>query len=117
MSFPDPRYYTDTGTTVTGTSISLTNQGWATSCPVITIASPSASGTITDGTVNMVFQGVPSNPLIIDLLSRVIYTSGYANRNVMAGNSTGWLAINPSSTETWTSTVGSMSVTYRSAYI
>lgn len=117
LSFPDPRYYTDAGTTVTGTSLSLTNAGWATSCPVITIASPSSSGTISDGTINMIFQGVPATPLIIDLLSRVIYTGGYANRNVMAGNSNGWLAINPNSTAAWTSTVGSMSTTYRSAYI
>jgi hypothetical protein len=118
MSFPDPRYYTDAGTTVTGTSTTLTNAGWATSCPVITIASPSASGQISDGTVNMIFQGVPTGgALIVDLLSRVIYTSGYANRNVMTGTSNGWLAIDPNSTTTWTSTVGSMSTTYRSAYV
>lgn len=118
MSFPDPRYYTDLGTTVSGTSISLTNSGWATSCPVITVASPSASGVISDGTTNMIFAGVPTGvPFIIDLLSRVIYTNGYANRNVMTGTSNGWVAIEPNSTETWTSTIGSMSVTYRSAYI
>jgi hypothetical protein len=118
MSFPDPRYYTDAGTYQSGTSFDLTNAGWATSCPVITVASPSASGQISDGTVNMIFQSVPTGgSLIIDLLSRVIYTSGYANRNVMTGTSNGWLAIDPNSTTTWTSTIGSMSTTYRSAFI
>ena len=117
MSFPDPRYYTDIATTTTGSTVSLTNQGWATSCPVITVASPSTSGSIIGGGVTMTFQGVTASPLIIDLLSRVIYTNGVANRNVMAGTSTGWLAIEPSSTASWTSTLGSMSVTYRSAYI
>ena len=118
MSFPDPRYYTDAGTSVSGSTISLTNAGWATSCPVITVASPSASGQISDGTVNMIFLGVPTGgPLIIDLLSRVIYTSGYANRNVMTGTSNGYLAIDPNSTTSWTSTIGSMSTTYRNAFI
>jgi hypothetical protein len=118
MSFPDPRYYDDIGTTKTGTSFSVANTGWATSCPVITIASPSASGQISDGTVNMIFSGVPTGgSLIVDLLSRVIYTSGYANRNVMTGTSNGWLAIDPNSSATWTSTVGNMSATYRNAYV
>jgi hypothetical protein len=118
MSFPDPRYYTDAGTTVSGSTISLTNAGWATSCPVITDTSPSASGQISDGTVNMIFLGVPTaGPLIIDLLSRVIYTNGYANRNVMTGTSNGYLSIDANSTASWTSTIGSMSTTYRSAFI
>ena len=117
MSFPDPRYYSDSGTTVTGSSVSLTNNGWATSCPVITIASPSASGTITDGTITMQFAAVSGGALVIDLLSRVIYVGGFPVRNVMTASSNGWLAIEPSTTETWTSTIGSMSIPYRSAYI
>ena len=118
MSFPDPRYYTDTATTVTGTTVPLVNAGWATSCPVITVASPSINGTITDGTTTMYLAGIPtSGSLIIDLLSRVIYTNGYANRNVMTASSNGWLAIDPNSSASWVSTVGSMSIPYRSAYI
>jgi len=116
--FPDPRYYDDTATTVTGTSVSLSNAGWATSCPVITIASPSASGQISDGSVTMKFAGVTtSSTLTIDLLSHVVYTSNYATRNVLTAQSTGWLSIPALGSSTWTSTVGSMSVTYRNAYI
>jgi hypothetical protein len=117
MSFPDPRYYSDAGTAATGTSFTVSNAGWATSCPVITIASPSASGYITDGTTSMNFSGVSGGALVIDLLSRVIYVGGSANRNVMTAFSSGWLQINPNSSATWTSTVGSMSTTYRDAYV
>lgn len=119
FSFPDPRYYDDTGTTKTGTSFTLSNSGWATSCPVITIASCSASGTITDGTAIMSFAGLTSgHNLTVDLLQRVIYYDGYPARNFMTTASTGWLAIAPNtSSVTWTSTVGSMSTTYRNAYI
>jgi hypothetical protein len=117
MTFPDPRYYVDTATTVTGSSITLTNSGWATSCPVITIASPSSSGYITDGVITMTFANVTSSPLVIDLLSRVIYTAGDPNRNVMVASSNGWLSLEPTSVNNWFSTIGSMSVPYRSAYI
>lgn len=117
LTFPDPRYYTNTATTVTGTSVSLTNNGWATSCPVITIASPSTSGAITDGTITMQFAAVTGGALVVDLLSRVIYVGGFPVRNVMTSASNGWLALDPDSIETWTSTIGSMSIPYRSAYI
>jgi hypothetical protein len=119
FSFPDPRYYDDTGTTKTGTSFTLSNSGWAISCPVITIASCNASGTITDGTSTMSFSGLTAaHALTIDLLQRVVYYDGYPARNFMTSASTGWLQINPNtSSVTWTSTVGSMSVTYRNAFI
>lgn len=116
MTFPDPRYYTDEGTSVTGVSVELTNNGWATSCPVITIASPLSTGYITDGVITMDFQNV-TDTLIIDLLSRVIYVGGFPNRNAMKANSNGWLSLEPDSINNWFSTIGSMSVTYRSAYI
>ena len=116
--FPDPRYYDDTATTVTGTSISLTNAGWATSCPVITVASASTSGTISDGTTSMVFTGIGTgNSLTVDLLSRVVYVNSAPTRNVLAASSTGWISIPALSSATWTSTVGSMSVPYRNAYV
>lgn len=127
MSFPDPRYYTDVATTPSiSTTVDLTNNGWATSCPVITISAPSTSGEITDGTIgspydgktHMVFSGVTTGtPLIIDLLSRVIYVGGVPSRNVMTAQSNGWLNIAPNSSSTWRSSVGNMSVPYRSAYI
>ncbi len=116
MTFPDPRYYTDLGTTVSGSGITLVNNGWATSCPVITISSPLTTGYLTDGVIIMDFQSV-TGPLIIDLLSRVIYVSGYPNRNAMKANSNGWLSLEPDSINNWFSTIGNMSVTYRSAYI
>ena len=118
--FPDPRYYDETATTGTGTSITLSNTGWATSCPVITIASPSSSGNITNGTSTMYFANVTTSAgaLTIDLLQRVIYLGGTPFRNLLTPASTGWLALAPNtSSVTWTSTVGSMSVPYRNAYI
>lgn len=119
MSFPDPRYYTDTATTVTGSSVSMTNQGWAISCPVITVGNTSGtSGSITDGTTTMAFTGMSAgHSLIVDLLQRVVYYDGIPTRNLLTAASNGWLQLNPDSTTTFTSTVGSMSVPYRSAYI
>ena len=117
--FPDPRYYDETATTGTGTSITLSNTGWATSCPVITIASPRASGNITDGTTTMYFSSVlTTSALTIDLLQRIVYTGSYPSRNVLNANTTGWLSVAPNtSSVTWTSTVGSMSIPYRNAYV
>lgn len=118
MSFPDPRYYTDTATTVSGSSVTMTNAGWAISCPVITIASSNALGYITDGTTYMRFASLTvGSTLIVDLLQRVIYVNGVPTRNVLTAASNGWLQLNPNSTTTFTSTVGSMSVPYRSAYV
>jgi len=119
MTFPDPRYYDDIGTTKSGTTFTLSNSGWAISCPVITIATPSASGSITDGTTTMYFANASgSGALVIDLLQRVVYLGGVPTRNVLTAASNGWLQINPNTaTVTWTSTVGSMSTTYRNAYI
>jgi len=116
MTFPDPRYYTEAAITVTGTNPTLTNDGWATSCPVISIATPSASGYITDGEITMEFANV-TGALKIDLLSRVIYMANVPVRNVMTANSNGWLNLEPDSITVWISTLGNMSIPYRSAYI
>jgi len=120
LSFPDPRYYDDAGTTKTGTSFTVSNLGWATSAPVITIASTTAtSGSITDGTITMYFANLATgHSLVVDLLQRVIYYDTIPTRNLMTASSNGWLSI-PANTSsaTWTSTVGSMSVTYRNAYV
>lgn len=115
--FPDPRYYDETATSVSGSVVGVSNSGWATSCPVITVASPSSSGYIGDGTTTMYFANVVSSPLVIDLLQRVIYMNGVPYRNLMTVTSTGWLAIAPSSSGTWTSSIGSMSISYRNAYV
>jgi len=119
MTFPDPRYYDDVGTTVTGTNVSLINNGWAISCPVIKINSTSAtSGYVSDGITYMNFANMATGKkLFIDLLHRVIYYDDEPRRNIMTAASSGWLELNPDSASIWTSTVGSMSITYRNAYI
>ena len=118
MSFPDPRYYDDIGTTKTGSSFTVSNSGWAISCPVITISSHGTSGTITDGTTTMEFANVTSGVLTIDLLQRIVYLAGIPTRTILTASSNGWLQIQPNTTSaTWTSTLGSMSTTYRNAYV
>ena len=117
--FPDPRYYDDALiTSSSGTNISLTNAGWATTCPAITIASPSASGSITDNTNGYVMQFANVNtsyPLVIDTLRRTITQNSLPARNVLT-NVNNWLCLPPNYTTTWTSTVGTMQMTYRNAY-
>lgn len=121
MSFPDPRYYDQAGTSVFGSGVTLTNSGWATMCPVITINSPSSSGSISDGSIFMDFDFISGSPLIIDLLQRVIYVGGIPTRNVFLASSSGWLDIPPNSTganvKYWGSSVGAMNITYRNAYV
>jgi hypothetical protein len=118
MSFPDPRYYDIATTTGYGSSITVTNNGWAISCPVITIAAPSASGYITDGTTYMRFANASgAGDLVVDLLQRIVYLGGIPTRNILTAASNGWLAIAPNSTATWTTTLGTMAVPYQNAYI
>jgi hypothetical protein len=127
LSFPDPRYYTDAGTTHTGTSFDVTNAGWAISCPTIFISSVTAtSGEITDGTIgsttdgktHMYFANMTAGAALdIDLLSRVVYMDYAPTRNVLTAASTGWLQMNPLSTATWRSNIGSMTTVTRDAYI
>ena len=125
MSFPDPRYYDDTASTYSGngtTSVSVSNTGWAYSCPVITISSVSAtSGYIKDtasGGVEMDFSGLTvGHTLVVDLLQRVIYDNGIPNRTLLSSTYTGWLQLAPSSSTTWSSTIGSMSIAGRNAYV
>ena len=117
MSFPDPRYYNQTGTTVYGSGAAVVNAGWATMCPVITLSSPNTSGTISDGTIYMDFAYTGGNPLTIDLLQRVVYLSGVPVRNVLLASSNGWLSIPPNSSGYWASTLGAFSTTYRNAYV
>ncbi len=127
MSFPDPRYYDPVGTTASGTTVTVANTGWATSCPVITIASPAASGEITDGTIgspndgytHMYFTNASAGgSLVVDLLQRVIYLGGIPTRNILTAASNGWLAI-PANTSsaTWRTNIGAMSIPYQNAYI
>ena len=118
--FPDPRYYDDTAKTVTGTTaVSLTNNGWATTSPLIVINSPSASGAITDNVSGfyMSFSNVnTSYPLVIDTLNRTIKQNGVYVRNLL-NSFNNWLTIPGSTTTNWSSTIGSMTITYRNAYV
>ena len=120
LTFPDPRYYDDTGTITSGTSMTVANLGWAISCPVITVANiTSTSGSITDGTTTMSFANLTlTSALRVDLLQRVIYEDLVPTRNLMTAASGGWLDIPPNTTSlTWTSTIGTMSTNYRNAYV
>jgi len=119
--FPDPRYYDDTAKAPTSsTSVSLANNGWAISCPLIVISSPSASGAITDSSnsaYSMNFLNVTTGvPLVIDLLQRTITQNGISARNTL-NTVVNWMALPPNYSTTWTSSVGSMAITYRNAYI
>lgn len=130
MSFPDPRYYDNVPVIPpTSTSVTLTNNGWATSCPVIYITSITATsgeitngtlGSTTDGATHMYFSGLTpgvGDDLKVDLLQRVIYYNDVPTRNIMTGLTTGWLQLEPNSTTTWRSNIGSMLIPYQSAYI
>ena len=127
MSFPDPRYYTDAGTTHSGSSFSVVNQGWAISCPTILISSVSStSGEITDGTIGSTTDGkthmyfanmTVGDSLDVDLLSRIVYLNYYPSRNVLTAASTGWLQMEPNSTATWRTNLGTMTTVTRSAFI
>jgi hypothetical protein len=117
--FPDPRYYDETLKTPTsGTSVALTNNGWATTCPLIVISTPAASGSIADSNGNsMGFANVATGfPLVIDLLTRTITQNGGYARNTLTSFNY-WLSVAGSSANTFTSTVGAMSVYYRNAYL
>jgi hypothetical protein len=129
MYFPDPRYYDDTAHTISGTTnVGIINNGWANSNPAVTITSPNASGAIWDVVTGsrMNFANVnTSYPLVIDFLQRTITQNGAPARNTLlsfdnitSGNLvTGWLyALNPSGS-VWSSTLGSMTITSRNAYI
>jgi len=127
LTFPDPRYYTDAGTTHTGTSFSVTNDGWAISCPTIFIASVTAtSGEITNGTLGLPNDGFThmyfanmtiGDSLDIDLLSRIVYYEFAPSRNILTAASTGWLEMEPNATATWRSNIGTMTSVTRSAFI
>jgi hypothetical protein len=53
----------------------------------------------------------------IDLLTRIVYYDTYPARNILTAASNGWLQIDPLSTATWRSNIGSMTTVYRNAYI
>jgi len=95
----------------------MTNGGWAISCPVITVASNPGGFTITDSNSNsMSFNATSGTTVVIDLLQRTITQNGNPNRGIMT-TSTGWLQLAPVSSNTFTISAGSMSITYTDAYV
>jgi Phage tail protein len=117
LYFPDPRYYDNTVQTGSGTTVSVANAGWATTCPTITISSPSASGLIYNGTTTMSFANVNTGQnLVIDLLYRTISQNSSSARNVLVGSSK-WLEVPANTTQSIISTLGSMSISWQNAYI
>ena len=128
LYFPDPRYYNTTLQTasVGASAVAITNNGWAYTCPTITIASPSSAFTISyyeNGGVaatTMVFTNVnTSKNVVIDLLQRTITQNGTNSRNILySGN---WIQVAPNKSgavaTTMDLTSGTMSVAWRDAYI
>jgi len=132
--FPDPRYYDYPSTTSsTGTSLTLSNSGWATSCPIITIPSPSANQTfyIVNGTTSSApymqfLTGSSTSTIVIDLLQKTITQGGVPARNLLLGLNGGWLSIPPITSSyalnSYATTIGgsagpSLSVSYTNAYV
>lgn len=114
--FPDPRYYDYPFTTVSGSSVTVGNFGWATTCPVITVSSAPSVFTISDGSTNMSFAPTLGSTVVIDLLQKTITQNGNPNRSILT-TSNGWIQVPPKTSSNLTITSGSMSVNYSSAYV
>jgi hypothetical protein len=123
--FPDPRYYDYPYETATATSSSpaaLSNNGWAVSCPVITVNNTYGSFQITDSNGNyMSFNGTAGTTVVIDLLQKTITQNGNYNRNIFSTSNNGWLYIPPvtpsSAGFTFAINAGTMSISYTDAYV
>ena len=136
--FPDPRYYDYPSSSGSGTTVAVTNSGWATSCPVITIASPPSNVTfwiataptstgLTSSSPSMEFLTASTSSITVDLLQKTVTQNGNPARNILLGST--WLSIpaNTPSNFSFYSTeyvpgmsgsVGpSMSISYTDAYV
>lgn len=150
MFCPDPRYYTATATTAVMTAstvlgrtynrvynllygggsltsaVTISNTGWATTYPTITITGPVTNPTIGNLTtqqyitVNLSMSN--TDTLVIDLYNKLVTLNGSTARNLLAGNSQ-WFGAAPGNSSFYFTgqniLVGttSASVTYRSAFI
>lgn len=127
LSFPDPRYYSYPAVPVSGTTISVPNEGWAISCPTLSILSlTQTSGEITDGTIgdpndgftHMYFANMTiDHALDVDLLSRIVYYDFAPSRNILTAATTGWLQMEPNSNATWKTNLGTINTNIQNAYI
>lgn len=150
MFCPDPRYYSATVTTASltpqpalgrtydriynliygggsiATSTAITNSGWATTYPTITITGPVTNPTVGNITtaqyLTINYNLTNTDTLIIDLDQKTISLNGFSARNLLAGNSQ-WFGAPPgTSNYSFTGTnylIGTTSATvaYRSAYV
>jgi len=147
---PDPRYYDDTvqsatmavsnqlgrtynriyplvfGGGSTSTTTAVTNAGWATTYPIITITGPITNpivGSTTQGNY-ITIQGSYTNTdtLIVDLDQRLVTKNGASARNLLAGGSN-WFSAQPGSNQFYLTGTGTLAsttqatVTWRNAYV
>lgn len=146
---PDPRYYDDSATTTsltlggalgrvynrvyplvyqtaTGSSTTLTNNGYATTYPVITVNGPATTvtiGNVTTGqylTIN--YQLAQSDSLVIDTDQKLVTINGLSARNLL-NNGSAWFGLQPGANQILFSATNivngttAASATFRSAYI
>jgi hypothetical protein len=146
---PDPRYYDDNlqttsmvvstplgrtynrvynlvygGGTQTSTGL-ITNNGWTTTYPTITVQGPATNpviGNLTTGqALNFNYIMSPTDILTINLLDRTILLNGNPARNLLAGNSQ-WFGAAPGTsqyyfTATGTTAGAGATVSWYNAYI
>lgn len=125
LYFPDPRYYNNTLNTATvgSSQVAITNNGWAYTCPTVTIASPSSSFSLVyyvsgSSVYTMNFTNVTtSSSITIDLLQRTVVQGSTSARNTFSSGD--WITVQPYSMGATTMSLssGSASVTWRDAYI
>lgn len=149
---PDPRYYDATPTSLSLTpaaiggrtynrtydlvypaytptsSGTITNNGWATTYPIITITgpiiNPVITNTATGQNLTVTTTMVATDTLVIDLLNKTLTLNGSTARNLLTSTSQ-WFGFAPgSSTLNFTGNPGSFTagvttatINYRSAYV
>jgi len=146
----DPRYYDDAQQTGTisisaalgrtynriynlvygggsaATTTAVTNNGWATTYPIITITGPINNptiGNLTQGNY-ITIQGSYTNTdtIVIDLDSKLVTVNGATARNLVSGGSN-WFSAPPGTSQFYLTGTGTLAgtttatVTWRSAYI
>jgi phage-related protein len=150
MFCPDPRFYDITPTNLSlspgtpsgrtynrtynlsygggsqSSSGQISNLGWATTNPTITITGPCLNPVITSVTsgqsITVNYSLGASDVVVIDLNLKTVTLNGTAARNILANNSQ-WFAASPGVTQlsfsatTFTAGATSCIVTYSSAYI
>ena len=147
---PDPRYYDETASTATlspqsavgrtynrtynltyglssaANTVAVTNAGWASVGPQITIVGPAVNPTIVNQTTNqsITINGTlaATDTLVMDLDLKAVTLNGSSARNLLAGNSQ-WFSVPPGTSNIYFNATGVQygstlaTITYRSAYV